>query len=47
MAREGFRRNSMVHPNGSVRPLSSAVWVKCDTSAKCIFNLSIVMDTTR
>ena len=45
MAREGFHRNSMVHPNGSARPLSSIVWVKCATSAECMFNLSIVVSS--
>ena len=42
MAREGFRRNSVVHPNGSARTLSSVMWVKCTNLYRvCVFNLSI------
>ena len=42
MAMGGFCRNAVGPPEWECEAMGSVVWVKCATSAECIFNLLIV-----
>ena len=51
MAVDRFYRNVVGPPEWECEAVGSVVWVKCATSAECVFNLSIavssVMGTVR
>ena len=41
MAVDRFCRNAVGPPEWECEAMGSVVWVKCATSAECVFNLSI------